>query len=90
MAAPYEDYEGKSKKLPETMFIRRPNLENLLRKLLLGSSKASSNIQTITGSVRALEVKNGDGGARVNAVIIRQPEGGEITINDPTTVAGKF
>lgn len=88
MPAPYEEYESKAKKLPETMFIRRPILENLLRKLLLGPSKASSNIHTITGSIRSLEtVKDGDG-ARVSAVIIRQHDGGEITINDPTLVAG--
>lgn len=78
-----------SKKLPETMFIRRPNLENLLRKLLLSPSKVASNIHTITGSVRALDVKTASYGARVNTVVIRRTDGGEITINDPTLVAGK-
>ncbi|EKM51354.1 uncharacterized protein PHACADRAFT_263443 [Phanerochaete carnosa HHB-10118-sp] len=88
MPAPYEEYEGKAKKLPETMFVRRPVLENLLRKLLLGPSKASSNIHTITGSIRSLETVRDSNGARVNTVIIRQHDGGEIIINDPTLVAG--
>lgn len=89
MPAPYEEYESKSKRLPETMFIRRPYLENLLRRLVLAPTKTISNIHTITGSVRALEVKNFAEGARVSAVIIREPAGEEITINDPTLVTGK-
>ena len=87
MPAPYDEYD----RLPETMFIRRPYLENLLRRLLLPPSKVVSNIHTITGSVRSLEVTSSSGNvSRVGAVIIRQQNGDEITINDPTLVTGSF
>lgn len=85
LPAPYEEYAAKSQKLPETMFIRRPRLENLLRKLLLG---APSNVRTLVGSVRALNVE-GQYGARVNAVLIRGADGQEVSVNDPTLVVGE-
>lgn len=88
MPAPYEEYESKAKKLPETMFIRRHYLENLLRRLLLSPSKTRSNVHTITGSVRTLDIGNSPTGPRVSAIVIRQTNGSEITINDPTLVAG--
>jgi hypothetical protein len=88
MPPPREEYERKSQKLPETMFIRRHGMENVLRKLVLSPTKGSSNIHPITGTVRALE--RNDNGSKVTAIIVRKPEGDELTINDPTLVVGEF
>lgn len=84
LPAPFEEYEAKAQKLPETMFVRRPKLENLLRKLLLGTP---SNIRTLVGSVRGLHVQD-KSGPRVDTIIIRGQSGGEVTINNPTLVVG--
>lgn len=85
--APYEEYEKQSKKLPETLFIRRHGMENILRKFVLSPAKGSRNIHTVAGTVRALE--RNDGGSKINAIVVRKPDGGEITINDPTLVVGE-
>ncbi|KAI0698024.1 hypothetical protein BC835DRAFT_1413354 [Cytidiella melzeri] len=82
LPAPFEEYEAKAQKLPETMFVRRPKLENLLRKLLLGTP---SNVRTLVGSVRGVHVQE-NFGARVDTVILRGHNGEELTINDPTLV----
>ena len=66
------------------MYIRRPHLENLLRRLVLG---CSSNVRTLIGSVRGLEVDKGTN-PRVNAVTVRTPSGEEVSINDPALVVG--
>ncbi|THG95163.1 hypothetical protein EW026_g6443 [Hermanssonia centrifuga] len=79
--APYTEYEAKSQPLPETMFIRRPQLENLLRRLVLGFR---SNVRTLVGTVRGLEAKQGPT-ARISAIIVRTGNG-EISIKDPTMV----
>ncbi len=81
--APYTEYEAKSQPLPETMFIRRPQLENLLRRLVLGFR---SNVRTLVGTVRGLEAKQGPT-ARISAIIVRTGNG-EISIKDPTMVVG--
>lgn len=67
------------------MFVRRPRLENLLRKLLLGKP---SNVRTMVGSVRGVHVQD-KSGPRVDQIIIRGQNGQEITINDPTLVVGE-
>ncbi len=67
------------------MFVRRPRLENLLRKLLLGKP---SNVRTMVGSVRGVHVQDKPG-PRVDQIIIRGQNGQEITINDPTLVVGE-
>ena len=69
------------------MFIRRHGMENVLRKLVLSPTKGSSNIHTIAGTVRSLE--RSSNGSRVSAVVIRKPDGAELTINDPALVIGK-
>lgn len=66
------------------MFVRRPVLENLLRKLLLGSP---SNVRTLVGTVRALEVPDLSA-PQVTSVTIRGAKGQEICINDPALVVG--
>lgn len=66
------------------MYIRRPQLENLLRRLLLGSP---SNVRTLVGSVRGLDVDRG-AHARVASVLVRTSAGEEISMNDPTLVVG--
>lgn len=71
------------------MFIRRPQLENLLRRLILGPPKSNPHILTIAGSVRGLNIKSSTDCSRVDTVIIRGPKGEEITVNDPILVAGK-
>ncbi|KAJ3552545.1 hypothetical protein NM688_g4098 [Phlebia brevispora] len=95
LPAPHEEYEAKHQRLPETMYIRRPQLENLLRKLVLGRP---SNVRTLTGSVRGLRVaRDGhahvrglrvarDGHAHVTSVVVRTPSGEEVSITDPTLV----
>ena len=87
MPAPYEEYQRESKTLPETMFIRRHGMENVLRKLVLSSTKGGSNIHTIAGTVRSLE--RSSNGSRISAVVIRKPDGAELTINDPALAIGK-
>lgn len=84
LPAPHEEYEARSQRLPQTMYIRRPQLENLLRRLLLGSP---SNVRTLVGSVRGLDVDRGSH-ARVASVLVRTPTGEEISMNDPTLVVG--
>ncbi|GJE94120.1 hypothetical protein PsYK624_102880 [Phanerochaete sordida] len=86
MPAPHDEYARKAQALPETMFARRPVLENVLRGLLLGG-KRRANVHTVAGSVRALELAHTGGGTRVAAVVVRQADGGEITINEPALVA---
>ena len=66
------------------MYIRRPQLENLLRRLILGRP---SNVRTLVGSVRGLEVDRGSH-ASVSSVVVRKPDGEEVHINDPTLVIG--
>lgn len=84
LPAPYEEYESKSQRLPETMYIRRPQLENLLRRLLLGRP---SNVRTLTGSVRGLEVDRGHH-TSVSSVVVRKPDGEEVSVKEPTLVVG--
>lgn len=84
LPAPYDEYESKSQRLPETMYIRRPQLENLLRRLLLGRP---SNVRTLTGSVRGLEVDRGHH-ASVSSVVVRKPDGEEVSVTEPTLVVG--
>lgn len=86
MPAPYEEYARKGAGLPETMFARRHTLENLLRNLLLGPGRRP-NIHTIAGTVRTLDAAHSEGGPRISTVVVRQHNGGEITINEPTLVA---
>lgn len=71
------------------MFIRRPQLDNLLRRLILGPPKTNPNILTIAGSVRALNIKSAADCSRVDTVTIKGPKGEEITVNDPILVTGK-
>ena len=66
------------------MFVRRPRLENLLRKLLLGKP---SNVRTMVGSVRGLTVQGGTT-HRVDQILVRNQNGQEVTVNDPTLVVG--
>ncbi|KAF7794180.1 hypothetical protein EIP86_005311 [Pleurotus ostreatoroseus] len=82
LPAPYAEYESKDQSLPDTMYIRRPQLENLLRRLILGRP---SNVRTLVGSVRGLEVDRGSH-ASVSSVVVRKPDGEEVHINDPTLV----
>ena len=49
LPAPHEEYAARGAALPETMYVRRPKLENLLRRLVLG---APANVRTVVGSVR--------------------------------------
>lgn len=87
MPAPHDEYARKAQALPETMFARRPVLENVLRGLLLGGTRRA-NVHTVAGSVRTLELARAGAGSRVAAVVVRQVDGGEITINEPVLVAG--
>ncbi|KAI0338097.1 hypothetical protein BDW22DRAFT_810294 [Trametopsis cervina] len=83
LPAPYEEYAARAQPLPETMFARRPVLENVLRKLLLG---APSNVRTLVGSVRALSVRERDGTPRVGAVLVRGADGREVSLDEPELV----
>ena len=74
------------------MFVRRLPLENLLRRLLLSPlQRKPSNIQTVTGLVRAVTVQpSSEGHNSIKDVVIRGADGEEITINEPTIVAGSI
>jgi hypothetical protein len=67
------------------MFIRRPKLENLLRKLLLG---APSNIRILVGTVRGLHLQDNKS-RRADTVIVRRQNGEEVTIKNPALVIGR-
>ena len=67
------------------MFVRRPQLENLLRKLLLGTP---SNVRTLVGSVRGVHVPDLSA-PEVKSVTLRGAKGEEISIHDPALVVGE-
>ncbi len=71
---PYAEYNGD---LPKTIFVSRPGLETLIRRLVLGGQYR--NIKQIIGTVTGL-VRNASDLQYLNQVTVRTVEGAR-TIN---------